>query len=139
MTPTLTLTGHVYDQILAHARAAHPIEACGVLIGIDARPGLVDRLVPMANVEQSPTCFRFDPTAQLAVWQDAEDMGETVIAVYHSHTGSAPYPSGVDIAYAADPDVHHVIVSTAENTPGELRTFRIIDGTVTEQDVTISE
>lgn len=132
---TLTITGRVYDEILAHARKDHPIEACGVLLGTDARPDSADRVLAMVNVEQSPTAFRFDPVAQLGVWQDAEDIAERVVAVYHSHTATEAYPSGVDIAYAADPDIRYVIVSTAD--AGELRVFRIIDGTVIEEDVHI--
>ena len=131
---TLTLTGRVYDEILAHAKADHPLEACGILIGTDTRPGTADRVLKMVNVEQSPTAFRFDPTAQLAAWQDTEDQGECVVAVYHSHTDSEPYPSTTDIAYAADPDIRHVIISTPDS---ELRAFRIIDGTVTEENVII--
>lgn len=137
MTDTITLTNSVRDQILNHAREDHPIEACGVLIARDDDPHTARWAVRMHNVEQSETCFRFDPTAQLAVWQEAEDDGKHVIAVYHSHTGSDAYPSGVDIAYAADPDVRHLIVSTSPGADGpQLRAFRITDGTVTEQNIT---
>lgn len=135
---TLTLTKSVRDQILAHAREDHPIEACGVLIAVDTHPGTARWAVRMANVENSETCFRFDPVAQLGVWQQAEDEGKHVIAVYHSHTGSDAFPSGVDIAYAADPDVYHLITSTSKAAVNELRAFRIIDGTVTEEDLKIT-
>lgn len=134
---TLTVTGAVYAEMIAHARADHPIEACGVLIGIGARSDYADRAIAMVNVEQSATCFRFEAAAQLAVWQDAEDQGEQVIAVYHSHTATEAYPSGTDIAYAADPDVRYVVISTADGD--ELRVFRIVDGTITEEDWTIDE
>lgn len=119
------LPAAVAAEIMAHARAEHPLEACGILA--TDQGGL--RHIPMANAEQSATLFAFDPVEQLAVYQKLDDVGEDVVAVWHSHPHSEAFPSARDVAYA-DPDVTHLIVSLA----GELvlRAYRIRDGDVSE-------
>ena len=48
-----------------------------------------------------------------------------------------------DIAYAAEPQAHYVLVSTAESGaeegPVSVRSYRILDGQVTEEELTITE
>jgi [CysO sulfur-carrier protein]-S-L-cysteine hydrolase len=55
--------------------------------------------------------------------------------IYHSHTATEAYPSRTDIALAAEPGAHYVIVSTRDPERAELRAFRIVDGIVTEEEV----
>ncbi|SHW40922.1 cysO-cysteine peptidase [Mycobacteroides abscessus subsp. abscessus] len=40
---------------------------------------------------------------------------------------------------AAEPDAHYVLVSTRDPEQHELRSYRIIDGVVTEEDITVVE
>lgn len=134
---------HVYDAIIGHALADHPVEACGVVAAPkDGATTRGWRWIPMDNVEQRPTeFFRFDPNQQLLVWQDMELRGERPAVIYHSHTSTTAYPSHTDVCYAVDPDVHYVIVSTQRLSYGEdllnLRSFRIVGGRVTEEAVEI--
>ena len=65
---------------------------------------------------------------------NGEDDEEFVI--YHSHTATEAYPSRTDISIAAYPDAHYVLVSTRDPEDVELRSFRIVDGVVTEEEVT---
>ncbi|MCW2812361.1 MAG: family metallopeptidase [Friedmanniella sp.] len=130
------------DAMTAHARADHPDEACGIIagpIGSDEPR----RYVPMTNADRSPTFFRFDPTEQLRLYREMDDNDEEVVVVYHSHTATEAYPSRTDISYAAEPQAHYVLVSTAENGAGEgpveVRSYRILDGVVTEEELHITE
>ena len=72
---------------------------------------------------------------------DARD--EEPVVIYHSHTATEAYPSRTDIELASgpasEPRIHYVLVSTASRRPTELRSFRIVDGVVTEEDVTVVE
>ena len=52
--------------------------------------------------------------------------------VYHSHTATEAYPSRTDISYASEPDSHYVLVSTRDPDEHELRSYRILDGVVTD-------
>ena len=129
----LTLTRAVRDQIVAHARADHPDEACGVVAG---RGGAAERFIPMVNEARSPTFYRFDAMEQYRVWQEMDDRDEEPVVLYHSHTATEAYPSRTDISYASEPGAHYVVVSTADPEEAVLRSFRILDGIVTEEDVT---
>ena len=56
--------------------------------------------------------------------------------MFHSHTHSEPYPSPTDIGQAPDPEWHYVIVSLKREAP-ETRSYRIVDGTVTEERIAV--
>ena len=55
-----------------------------------------------------------------------------VLGVVHSHTHTTAYPSPTDVAEAPDPTWHYVIISLRQDAP-VLRSYRIIDGSVTEE------
>jgi proteasome lid subunit RPN8/RPN11 len=132
----LVISRDIYDAIVAHARRDHPDEACGVVAGPAGSDRPV-RFVEMLNAERSPTFYRFDPQEQLRVWREMDDRDEEPVVSYHSHTATEPYPSRTDISYAAEPGVHWVLVSTRDPDREELRSFRIVDGQVTEEDVQV--
>jgi [CysO sulfur-carrier protein]-S-L-cysteine hydrolase len=133
----LTISSLLYEKIVAHARADHPDEACGVIagpVGSD-RP---ERFITMLNAERSPTFYRFDSLEQLRVWREMDDRDEEPVVIYHSHTATEAYPSRTDISYASEPGAHYVLVSTREPDWAEFRSFRIVDGEVTEEEVRIT-
>jgi len=122
------------EAMVGHARRDHPDEACGVVagpVGSD-RP---ERLIEMVNAERSPTFYRFDAADQLRVWRAMDAADEEPVVIYHSHTATEAYPSRTDISYASQPDAHYVLVSTRDPDTYELRSYRIIDGEVTEEPV----
>jgi proteasome lid subunit RPN8/RPN11 len=130
----LTISRALHAKILAHARADHPDEACGVIAGPAGRDR-PERFIPMANAERSPTFYRFDSMEQLSVWREMDDRDEEPVVIYHSHTATEAYPSRTDIAYASEPGAHYVLVSTREPDEAEFRSFRIADGAVTEEEI----
>ena len=134
----LTITRELRDQIVAHARRDHPDEACGVLAGPAGRDR-PERFIAMTNAERSPTFYRFDSAEQFRVWRDMEDRDEEPVVIYHSHTATEAYPSRTDISYASEPGAHYVLVSTRDTDTTEFRSYRIVDGTVTEEPVTVVE
>jgi proteasome lid subunit RPN8/RPN11 len=134
----LTISRELRDQIEAHARRDHPDEACGVLAGPAGRDR-PERFIAMTNAERSPTFYRFDSAEQFRVWREMEDRGEEPVVIYHSHTATEAYPSRTDISYASEPGAHYVLVSTMDTDITEFRSYRIVDGTVTEEPVTVVE
>lgn len=93
----------------------------------------------MTNAERSPTFYRFDSMEQLQVWREMDDRDEVPVVIYHSHTATQAYPSRTDISYASEPDAHYVLVSTRDPDVAEFRSFRIVAGEVTEEEVRIAE
>jgi [CysO sulfur-carrier protein]-S-L-cysteine hydrolase len=130
----LTIAPALREKIIAHARADHPDEACGVIAG-PAGSGEPRRLIPMLNAERSPTFYRFDSAEQLRVWREIEQRGEELVVIYHSHTATEAYPSRTDVDNAGEPEAHYVLVSTRDPDQTEFRSFRIVDGQVTEEEV----
>jgi proteasome lid subunit RPN8/RPN11 len=137
----LTIEAEIRDAIVAHARRDHPDEACGVVAGA-AGSNRPTRFVPMRNAAQSPTFYEFDSVDLLRLYQEMDDRDEEPVVVYHSHTATEAYPSRTDIGLAQEPGSHYVLVSTADGAhegddPLALRSYRIVDGEVTEEDVTV--
>ena len=131
----LVIRRDLVDAMMAHARRDHPDEACGVITG-PAGEDRPERLTEMANSERSPTFYRFDSIEQLRVWREFEAADEELVVVYHSHTATEPYPSRTDIDWAQGwPEAHNVLVSTRDPEKDELRSYRIVDGVVTEEQV----
>ena len=93
----------------------------------------------MTNAERSPTFYRFDSAEQFRVWQEMDDNDEEPVVIYHSHTATQAYPSRTDITYASEPNAHYVLVSTRDEQQTEFRSFRILDGEVSEEPVTVVE
>src|SRR5690348_14040718 len=92
----------------------------------------------MQNAERSPTFYRFDSMEQLRVWREMDDRDEEPVVIYHSHTATEAYPSRTDISYASEPGAHYVLVSTREPDRTDFRSFRIVDGEVSEEEVRIT-
>jgi proteasome lid subunit RPN8/RPN11 len=135
----LELRPEVHESMVAHALRGLPDEACGLFA---AKPGstMVERFFPMTNAAASSQIYRLDGKEFLAVEAEADAAGLEVVGVMHSHTHTAAYPSPTDVrdAEMADPfgTWHFVIVSLKFPEPA-LRSFRIHDGTVTEEAVRV--
>lgn len=135
----LEISREFVDAIVEQSRQEYPDECCGVILG-PVGSGRAARLKPMINAAHSPTFYEFDPKDLLALYREIDDSDEEIVVIYHSHTETEARPSRTDIAYAGEPGAHYVLVSTREEiAPAiEFRSFRIIDGEVTEEEVSIT-
>src|SRR5258708_11958808 len=125
----LTLSGALRAAIIAHARADHPDEACGVIAG-HAGSDHPERFIPMTNAERSPTFYRFDSMEQLRVWRGKGERGGGAGGVYHSPTPTPADPPPPPHPAAGGPWGHHVLVSTPHPHHGAFRSFRPLDRVV---------
>ena len=132
----LVIRSDLVEAMVAHARADHPDEACGIIAGPEGSDRPL-RHVPMINAERSPTFYRFDSGEQLRLWRAMEAADEAPVVIYHSHTATEAYPSRTDVSFASEPDAHYVLISTRDPDTHELRSFRIVDGVVTEEPVDV--
>ena len=142
----LSIDQEIYDAIVAHAKRDHPDEACGVVAGPEGsdRP---ERFIAMVNAASSPTFYEFDSSDLFQLYKEMAERDEEPVVVYHSHTATEAYPSRTDIGLASEPGAHYVLVSTRgcfdesggnNDGPVEFRSYRLIDGVVSEEDVTIT-
>ena len=136
----LSISQDLVDALVAHARADHPDEACGVIAG-PAGSDAPTRHIPMINAARSTTFYEFESSDLLKLYRELDANNEDPVVIYHSHTATEAYPSRTDISYASEPFAHYVLISTREtgndDGPYDFRSFRIVDGEVTEEEVTI--
>ena len=115
--------------MISHARAEAPDECCGILAGVGSR---VLKLYQTTNAEHSPDRFSIEPRQLIAIYQEVQRNRRELLGIYHSHTHSEAYPSPTDIKSAVLSEPVYFIISLADPLQPVLRTFRIVEGKVTE-------
>ena len=137
----LTLARKEYDDMIAHAKAGAPLEACGLLGGKMEGEGpaghrTVSTFYPMSNPDQSPIHFTLDPKEQFHVMKEMRNRSEELIGIFHSHVASPPRPSAEDIRQAHYPGISYILVSLMADPP-TVRSYVIQEGKVTEEELTV--
>jgi proteasome lid subunit RPN8/RPN11 len=132
----LRLSRLAHAQMIGHAYDCLPEEACGLMAG-DYGGERAPRFYPCRNAEASSRIYTVDTKDHLRAERDAEDHGLDIVGVMHSHTHTNAYPSPTDVAQAVDPSWHYVIVSLKDEAP-VLRSYRIVDGEIHEEPVTVT-
>ncbi len=112
-------------ELVDHAIADLPNECCGMISGED---GTATGVFRAANSEGSPFMYVMDPREQLRIMDAIDESGEDLLAIYHSHTRSAAYPSRTDVELAFFPGTLYLIVSIADRDAPEIRAFRLSRG-----------
>lgn len=86
----------VAESILRWAEAAHPLEACGLLVGRGQR---IERATVAANVAAEPWHrFEIDPGHLVAEQRRARSDGQQLLGAWHSHPNGVLAPSEADRA-----------------------------------------
>ncbi len=118
----------VIGQMILHALEEDPQECCGVLLGSGDE---ASRLVRIRNVAGDPERrYSMDPMEQQDAEQQADEAGEMITAIYHSHTYTQAHPSVIDVRNAVNSmwtGPFYVLVSLVEKTRPIVRAFRIED------------
>jgi proteasome lid subunit RPN8/RPN11 len=125
------------DEMIAHAKACLPREACGLLSGtIGEGVKKVARVYGMTNADESGSHFTIEPKEQLAAVKDMRARGLAPLGNFHSHPETPARPSAEDIRLAHDPEASYVIISLAGEIP-VMKAFHIEDGTASEEEIEI--
>ncbi|MFN8019292.1 MAG: M67 family metallopeptidase [Acidimicrobiales bacterium] len=134
----LRLAESAYKEMLRHAVAGLPNEACGLLGGVYGSEH-VEVFVPTRNADESAKTYAIGPDGFDAADQVLEPLGLGVIGVMHSHTHTDPYPSPTDVTQADNPLLvgwHYIIVSLRDREP-MLRCWLLDAGDILEEPVEI--
>jgi proteasome lid subunit RPN8/RPN11 len=127
---SLLVSPQVLQAIGEHAISCYPEEACGLLVGNSATNEVLE-FHACENIAHSAKVYTINPKQHLVIERNAEDAGQEVVGVVHSHTHTEAYPSSTDVAQAPDPGWQYMIVTLKRGVP-EPRNFRIIEGVITE-------
>ena len=124
-----------FDEMVEHGLAAFPNESCGLLAGKEGRPV---RFYPMTNRDASPVSYRLDPKEQLRAFNEMDDEGWDLLAIFHTHTHSEAYPSETDRHQAFYPEAAYLVMSLSDRANPALRGFRIVDGQIADEELRIT-
>jgi len=119
-------------EMIHHALAGRPNEACGMLAGQGQR---AVKFYPAVNSEASPVRYLMEPRDQLQIMQDMEEHNWDLLGIFHSHTRSPAYPSQTDVSLAYYPDALYLIASLADEAHPVVRAYHIVDGQIREEPI----
>lgn len=124
------------DEMVAHSREDLPNECCGMVGG---RDGVADAVIRVGNSAASPLRYEMDPQEQYNALKSIEDGGGELLAIYHSHTKSAAYPSQTDVNQAvAWPEQIYVIVSLADEDRPDVKGYLLKDLSIADAEITVT-
>ena len=112
----------IFEGIIDHAKKESPLECCGILGG---KGETVQKAFEFHNAEKSPIRFSISPQEQLKFFDEIERQSIEMIAIYHSHPDSIPFPSETDVNMAFYPEVSSIIISLKEPDNPVVKAFRI--------------
>ena len=130
----LYLTKEQANELIKHSKKETPHEVCGILAG---KAGKVENIYQMTNTDKSSKTFFMDPKEQLKVMKEIRNLGLEMVGIYHSHSETEAYPSAHDVELAYYPKSSYVIVSIKDKDNPSIRSFKIIEGKVTEEKVRV--
>ena len=123
------------DEMTVHALEDRPNECCGMIGG---RNGEATSVVRVENAAASPLRYEMDPQGQFDALKEIEADGE-LLAIYHSHTKSAAYPSQTDVNQAQNwPEPIYIIVSLADADNPDVQGFHLTDLKIADAEVEVS-
>ena len=128
----------IYNAIIDHAKAGYPNEACGILAGPPLKSdGSASDFFPMTNMDHSSISYFMDPKEQLGVFKKMRALGVEMIGIFHSHVASEATPSQKDVRLAFYPEVSYLIASLSDMKKPVLRSFKIMEEKVAEEEIKI--
>ena len=112
----------IYQKMLDHAKRESPLECCGILSG---KEKTVQKAFELKNTEGSPVLYSMASQEQMKVFEETEKESMEMIAIYHSHPKTIPFPSETDVKLTFYPDVSSVIISLKEEGNPVMKAFQI--------------
>lgn len=105
------------DALIEIAKKHAPAESCALLIGRHKNAGvLVSDIMLTENIDSEPKVrFSVAPDELIECYKAAQNSGDEVVGIFHSHPSSEPKPSETDIKYMTTNPVVWVIHSVRDN------------------------
>ena len=124
----------IYRKMVEHAKKEKPLECCGLLAGKDQT---VREIFETQNAARSPILFSMDPKEELMVLREIENQSMEIIAIYHSHPHTIPFPSEADVKMSFSFDVLLVIISLKERNDSVVKAFQISKEAIYLQEIEV--
>jgi len=131
----IILSRNHWKEMLNDVQSKTPEEACGLVAGKRIADTFHSAsVIPVTNELHSPFRYRMNPRQQLAAFEQIDQNGWEIAAIYHSHPLGPDQPSPTDIAEAYYPEAITLIWSRPRGD-WYCRAFRIIDDRVDEIEI----
>ena len=119
----LHLSSSLLMQLYSYARQQPEQEICGLLSGTHNQ---VKHLFPINNdADDKAHYFAMAPREQIAAMRQMRELGERLLAIYHSHPRGPAQPSSTDVAQHEYPGVYTLILSPQTKGIWQLRAYLI--------------
>lgn len=116
----MILSERLRQQMFNHALSDSSHEICGLLGG---KCQQLTSYYPVKNIAPDPARrYLMDPGEQIAALKQMRDQGESLAAIFHSHTDAPAQPSSTDLNMAYYPDTCYLILSL-QTSPPEMNAF----------------
>ncbi len=112
----------IFQKIVDHAKREWPLECCGILGGMDKT---VQKSFELQNTEESPVLYSMSPQEQMKAFEEMEKESMKMVAIYHSHPHTIPFPSETDVKLTFYPDVSSIIISLKEEKNPVVKAFQV--------------
>ena len=127
----LQLSDEVLARIHAHGEDAYPEEGAGFLLGMDSGNGTraVTSIFPLINSREDEARhnrYLITPEDYLKAELTADELGLSLIGVFHSHPDHPNRPSEFDREWA-QPFFSYIITSINEGKAVESRSWRLAE------------
>ena len=125
----------IYQEMVDHAKREWPLECCGILSG---KEKTVQKAFELKNTEESPVLYSMSPQEQIKVFEEMEKESMEMIAIYHSHPRTIPFPSETDVKLSFYPDISSVIISLKEKENPVMKAFQISKEAIHLEDIEVT-
>jgi [CysO sulfur-carrier protein]-S-L-cysteine hydrolase len=112
----------IFQEMVDHAKREWPLECCGILGGKDKT---VQKSFELQNTERSPVLYSMSPQDQMKVFEEMEKESMKMVAIYHSHPHTIPFPSETDVRLTFSSDISSVIISLKKQETPVVKAFQI--------------
>jgi proteasome lid subunit RPN8/RPN11 len=120
--------------MIEHAKRESPLECCGILGG---KEKAVQKAFELRNVERSPVRYSMSPQDQIRVFDEMEKDSMEMIAIYHSHPHTIPFPSETDVRLAFYPDVSSIIISLRDERNPMVKAFSVTEEAIYLEEIEV--
>ncbi len=122
----LAISSDVIKQISAHVEGSYPEEGAGFLIGVE---GEVKQILALNNAREDEARhnrFLITPEDYLKAELTADDLGLSLVGVFHSHPDCPNVPSEYDREWA-QPFFSYIITRVDEGKAVNHRSWRLVE------------
>ena len=122
----LIVPSHLIEQMNAHVEKAYPEEGAGFLIG---EGGEVKEILALSNSREDGerhNRFLFTPDDYLQAELKADNLGLSLIGVFHSHPDSPNIPSEYDREWA-QPFFSYIITRVDHGKAVNSRSWKLLE------------